>query len=151
VIDHLNLRAFDYQDPPAPASPPVAAPPAGTTSTAAPASPPGQQGAPAGSQFMQFVPFIIIFVLFYMLLIRPQRRQQKEREKMISALKRNDHVITSGGICGVVDRIKDNEVFLRVDEKSDVKLRVLRSAIAVVEKVSGAEEGPAETDKNGRK
>jgi preprotein translocase subunit YajC len=84
----------------------------------------------------------ILFFLFYVLLIRPQRRQQKEREKMISALKKNDHVITTGGICGVVDRIKDNDVYLRVDEKSDLKLRVIRSAIAVVEKVSGAEESP---------
>ncbi|HEU4339224.1 MAG TPA: preprotein translocase subunit YajC, partial [Planctomycetota bacterium] len=59
-----------------------------------------------------------------------------------AALKKNDHVITTGGVCGVVDRIKDNEVYLRVDEKSDVKLRVIRSAIAVVEKVSGADEAP---------
>ena len=88
------------------------------------------------------IPFVIIFVIFYLLLIRPQRRQQKEREKMISALKKNDHVITTGGVCGVVDRIKDNDVYLRVDEKSDVKLRVIRSAIAVVEKVSGAEDNP---------
>ena len=131
MTDPLNLRAFDYQDPPAPAPAPT---PTGT-STGSPAQPATQQ--PAWTMLPMMA---IIFFLFYMLLIRPQRRQQKEREKMISALKRNDHVITSGGICGVVDRIKDNEVYLRVDDKSDLKLRVIRSAIAVVEKVSGAEE-----------
>jgi len=133
VTDPLNLRAFGYQDPPAP---PSAAPSAGTTSV-----PPSAQ-QPQGSPLLQMVPFVIIFVIFYLLLIRPQRRQQKEREKMIAAIKPNDHVITSGGICGVVVRLKDNDVYLRVDEKSDLKLRVLRSAIAVVEKVSGAEENP---------
>ena len=146
MTDPLKLAAFHYQDAPPPA--PVA-PPAGTPSTgAAPKSDvPAATSAPG---IAQFVPFIIIFVLFYFLLIRPQRRQQKEREKLISALKRNDHVITNGGICGVVDRIKDNEVYLRVDEKSDVKIRVIRSAIAVVQKVSGAEEGTAEPEKNGK-
>ena len=137
--DSLKPWAFDFQDAPAPAPAPAApaAPPAGTTGTTqAPANPAG------GSMIVQMVPFVIIFFLFYMLLIRPQRRQQKEREKMIAAIKKNDHVITSGGICGVVDRIKDNDVYLRVDEKSDVKLRVIRSSIAVVEKVSGAEETP---------
>ena len=130
MIESLNSRAFDYQDPPAGTSTPGT-----STGTQAPA------GAQGGSPLLQMVPFILIFVIFYMLLIRPQRRQQKEREKMIAALKRNDHVITTGGICGIVDRIKDNEVYLRVDDKSDLKLRVIRSAIAVVEKVSGADEG----------
>ena len=129
--ESLNPRAFDYQEP-APA-----APPAGTTSTGAPAQP-----APQPPGFGMLVPLVIMFVLFYFILIKPQRKQQKEREKMISALKKNDHVITTGGLCGVVDRIKDNEVYLRVDERSDVKLRVIRSAIAVVEKVSGADEPP---------
>lgn len=128
MIESLNLRAFSYQDAPA-----------GTTA-APPASPAQPQQNPLGG-FAQMVPFIVIIVLFYFLLIRPQRRQQKEREAMILALKKNDHVITSGGVCGIVDRIKDNDVYLRVDEKSDVRLRVLRSAIAAVEKVSGAEEG----------
>ena len=122
MTESLNLRAFSYQQPPAPAGPTPGTPP------------------PAPPAWVQFAPFIIIIALFYFLLIRPQRRQQKEREKLIAAIKPNDHVITNGGICGVVARIKDNDVYLRIDEKSDVKIRVLRSAIAVVEKVSGSEE-----------
>ena len=66
---------------------------------------------------------------------------------MLSTLKKNDHVITTGGIRAVVDRIKDNDIYLRVDEKSDVRLRVVRSAIAAVDKVSGADESPAEPEK----
>ena len=136
--DSLTPRAFFFQDAPPP--PPVAPPAApGTPTTGAPAAPPPAQGAGANA-FLNMVPFILIFVIFYFLLIRPQRRQQKEREKMISAIKKNDHVITSGGICGIVDRIKDNDVYLLVDEKADVKLRILRSSIVMVEKVSGSEE-----------
>jgi preprotein translocase subunit YajC len=143
VIDPQTLHAFLLQDPPAPG------PAAPATSTAGTQ---GQTGAPsAPPAWTSFLPLVIIFVLFYMLLIRPQRKQQKEREAMIGNLKKNDHVVTTGGIRAVVDRIKDNDIYLRVDEKSDVRLRVVRSAIAAVEKVSGADEGQAETDKNGRK
>ena len=142
MIDSLNTWTFDSQDAPAPppAGAPVPAPAPAANTTTGTAAPAAQQ--PQGNFLVQMVPFIIIFFLFYMLLIRPQRRQQKEREKMITALKKNDHVITSGGICGIVDRIKDNDVYLRVDEKSEVRLRVIRSSIAVVEKVSGAEDTP---------
>jgi len=85
----------------------------------------------------QLFPFVIIFALFWFIMIRPQRRQEKERRAMLDALKENDHVLTSGGLFGIVARIKDNEVYLKVDEKSDVRLRVARSAIVSVEKVSG--------------
>lgn len=150
MIDPLTLHAFLPQDVPAPAPPP--APPANTaTGTQAPATPgqPGAQTAPPA--WTSFLPLAIIFVLFYMLLIRPQRKQQREREAMIGNLKKNDHVVTTGGIRAVVDRIKDNDIYLRVDEKSDVRLRVVRSAIAAVEKVSGADESQSETEKNGKK
>jgi preprotein translocase subunit YajC len=142
VIESLAPREFSFQDAPAPppAAPPPAAPSAPLTpTTGAPPAPPAAPGAGANA-FLNMVPFILIFVIFYFLLIRPQRRQQKDREKMISAIKKNDHVITSGGLCGIVDRIKDNDVYLLVDEKADVKLRILRSSIVMVEKVSGGEE-----------
>ena len=146
MIDPQTLRAFLLQDAPAPAPKPT--PPANTTTgTQAPATP-GQTGAQTSPPaWTSFLPLAIIFVLFYMLLIRPQRKQQKEREAMIGNLKKNDHVVTTGGIRAVVDRIKDNDIYLRVDEKSDLRLRVVRSAIAAVEKVSGAEENSAETEK----
>jgi len=52
----------------------------------------------SGSGFAQFVPLILIFVIFYFFLIRPQQKKVKEHKLMVSALKRGDEVITSGGI-----------------------------------------------------
>lgn len=98
----------------------------------------GASGSGGGNFLIQFAPLILIFFLFWILLIRPQRRQQRERNAMLSALKKNDHVVTSGGVLGIVDRIKENEVILKVDEKNDVRIRVLRSAIVDIRKVSGA-------------
>ena len=82
-----------------------------------------------------------IFVVFYFLLIRPQRKREKERqqkrEEMISNLARNDHVLTIGGVHGIVAHVGEDEITLKVDEKSDTRIRVSRDAIS---KVVGDEE-----------
>ena len=68
----------------------------------------------------------------YFLLMRPEQRKRKEQEKLLTGLKANDHVVTIGGICGVVVNASPNSsiVTIRVDDKAGTKLRVLRSAIS---------------------
>lgn len=78
--------------------------------------------------------FGIMFLLFYLIIIRPQRKKDLERLKMLSNLKKNDYVLTSGGIYGVITNIKDNEVTLKIDEDNNVKIRINRNAIISVEK-----------------
>ena len=76
------------------------------------------------------VPMIIIFGLFFFLIILPaQRREKKQREEMATKLKKNDEVVTNGGIIGVVHSIKEgaDEVVLKSDE---TRIRVLKSSIA---------------------
>ena len=64
----------------------------------------------------------LMFVVMWFFMIRPQRKQQKELEKFRNELKRGDKVITSGGIYGTVDEVKEKTVLLKVD--GDVKRRV---------------------------
>ena len=73
-----------------------------------------------------------VMVLFYFMVARPQRQKQKEAQKMLENLKENDQVVTVGGIVGsIVSFSKDkSEVVIRTDEKSNTKMRVLRSHIA---------------------
>jgi len=80
------------------------------------------------------LPFVAIFVLFYFLLIRPQRREQARRLTMLSAVKKNDRVVTSGGIYGVVANVnrEADEVTIKVDEATNTKLRVTLSSVARV-------------------
>lgn len=79
-------------------------------------------------------PLIIIFVLFYFMLIRPERRKRAEMNRMLENLKSKDQVVTAGGIRGMIVNVQpgSEEVTLLVDEKSNTKLRVLRSSIARV-------------------
>jgi len=82
----------------------------------------------SGSGFAQFVPLILIFVIFYFFLIRPQQKKVKEHKMMVSALKRGDEVITSGGIVGTIERILgDDKVDILISE--DVRVQVVQSTI----------------------
>ena len=82
----------------------------------------------SGSGFAQFVPLILIFVIFYFFLIRPQQKKVKEHKMMVTALKRGDEVVTSGGIVGKIERILgDDKVDLLISE--NVTVQVVQSTI----------------------
>ena len=82
----------------------------------------------SGSGFAQFVPLILIFVIFYFFLIRPQQKKVKDHKSMVSALKRGDEVITSGGIVGIIERVhEDDKIDLSISE--NVTVKVVKSTI----------------------
>lgn len=87
------------------------------------------QGATeAPSALVSLMPLILMFVIFYFLLIRPQQKKQKAHAKMISELKKNDEVITSGGIHGTIVNVKEKTYILRVDDNT--RIEILKSAIS---------------------
>jgi len=86
------------------------------------------EGSQGSGGLIGFLPIIIMFVILYFLLIRPQQKQQKQIEEMRKELKKNDKVITSGGIIGVIYSIKGETVVLKISD--EVKIDVRKSAIA---------------------
>ncbi len=84
---------------------------------------------PAGSAISAFMPLIIIFAIFWFLLIRPQQKEKKAHQQMLTNLKKGDKVITSGGIYGTIFDVKDTTLILRIGDK-DMKIELLKSAIA---------------------
>lgn len=83
------------------------------------------------------LPIVVIFIIFYFLLIRPQKKQQDEHKKMIAGLKKNDEVVTAGGIHGTIMNVKDHTVTLKVDD--NVKVEVQKSSIATMRRKAGGE------------
>ncbi len=75
---------------------------------------------------VQFVPFIAIFFIFYLLLIRPEKNKQRQRKEQIAALKKNDQIVTAGGIYGTIVNVKDNSLVLRIDD--NVKMEIDKEA-----------------------
>ena len=96
-----------------------------------------QQANPVMSTIVSILPLVLIIVLLYFMMIRPQRKREKETKEMINAMKVGDKVVTIGGICGKVAKIKDEFVFIETgnigtqDEKSVIKME--RDAIRTVE------------------
>ncbi len=93
--------------------------------------------AGGGDTFMllqSMLPFVAIFILFYFLLIRPQRKEQSRRQTMLAAIKKNDRVLTVGGIYGVVTNVhrEADEVTIKVDETTNTKLRMTLSSVSRV-------------------
>ena len=87
---------------------------------------------PTPNPILSFVPIILIFVIFYFLLIRPQQKKQKQHAEMISKLKKGDHVVTTGGIYGIISTVKDRTVLVKIDE--NVKIEVQKNCISYVGK-----------------
>lgn len=89
-----------------------------------------QAVAGSGSMLMSVLPFGLIILIFYFFIIRPQNKKQKETEKMLSALKKGDKVVTVGGIHGVISSTKEKTVIVKVDDNA--KIEFSRNAITSV-------------------
>ncbi len=77
-------------------------------------------------------PMVMIFAIFYMLVFRPQKKEQKEKKKMRDTIKKNEQVVTIGGIHGTIVLVKEKTVMLRLDD--NVKIEFDKESIATVVK-----------------
>jgi preprotein translocase subunit YajC len=88
--------------------------------------------APSGTMafLVQMFPLLAIFVIFYFLLIRPQQRRMKAHQAMIAAVKKNDVVVTGGGLVGKVTKVDDAEV--EVELAPNVRVKALKGTLTEV-------------------
>jgi len=86
----------------------------------------------AVSPLVQFFPLVLIFIIFYFLLIRPQKQKEKEHQKMLTSIDKNDAVVTLGGIHGTVVNVKEKTLILRIDE--NVKMEIEKNSVAYIKK-----------------
>ena len=91
-----------------------------------------------------FSPLILIggiFVIMYFLMIRPQKKKQKEKAAMLSAVEPGDKIISIGGIYGEVKQVKDNSVRVQIDDRTRIELA--KSSISTIVQKANA---PAEVE-----
>ncbi len=87
-----------------------------------------QAANPAGASSMNMLLMMgLMIVVFYFFMIRPQMKRQKEMTKFRAALQKGDKIVTTGGIYGRIDEIKDNIIILEV--AANVKLKVDKSVV----------------------
>jgi preprotein translocase subunit YajC len=81
-----------------------------------------------GGGIMSILPLMVgMFAIMYFIVIRPQQKQKREREAMLSAIKKGDRVVTTSGIHGTVAGLDEHTVVLRVGDQ--VKLTFDRAAV----------------------
>ncbi|MCR3923489.1 MAG: preprotein translocase subunit YajC [Firmicutes bacterium] len=80
-----------------------------------------------GDQVRLLAPMAIFFVAMYFLVIRPQTTQQKKRKAMLSELKEGSKIRTIGGIYGTVEKIRDDELTVRVAD--NIRIRMARFSV----------------------
>lgn len=86
--------------------------------------------AQTGSAFGGLMPLLIIFIFFWLFLIRPQQKQRKELEKQINAIKKDDIILTSGGIYARVIAVKEQNVEAEISQ--GVRVKISKTAIVSV-------------------
>jgi len=71
---------------------------------------------------------VLLFAVMYFFMIRPQQKEQRQRAEMIRALKPGDRIVTAGGLIGVITKVEDVSVKVRVAERVEVDL--LKTGVA---------------------
>ena len=86
--------------------------------------------------FMSMImPLMLMLPIFYFMLIRPQQKKQRQFKEMVSQLKKNDKVVTAGGIHGLVVGVKEQTITVKIAD--NVKIEIDKSSVS---RVLGEEE-----------
>ena len=93
-------------------------------------------GAAAGGGSTMIIMMIGLIGIMYFLMIRPQRKEQKKMQEMLSAMEVGDAVMTTGGFYGIVIDISDEDVIVEFGNNRNCRIPMRKSAIAEVEKAS---------------
>ncbi len=82
------------------------------------------------ASLISLAPLFLVFIVFYFLMIRPQQRRMKALQDSVAAVKKNDTVVTAGGIVGKVTRVEDAHV--EVEIAPNTRVRVVKATLTEV-------------------
>jgi preprotein translocase subunit YajC len=78
---------------------------------------------------ISFMPLILIAAVFYFLLIRPMKKQEQERQKLASNLKKNDEILTNSGIYGTITDVSDTDDKITVKIADNVRIKMTKASV----------------------
>jgi preprotein translocase subunit YajC len=81
-----------------------------------------QSAPPSGGGMFQILFLVFMFAAMYFLMIAPQRKKQKEHEKMLKALVSGDEIVTAGGIYGTITSVKEDRFIVRISDSAKIEI-----------------------------
>ena len=99
---------------------------------------PAPDGAQNPAAWVQILPMVLLFGAMYFFMIAPQRKKQKEHDKMLAALSSGDEIVTTGGIFGVITNVKDDRFVVRIADNT--KIEIGKSFVQTVIKKPASED-----------
>jgi preprotein translocase subunit YajC len=77
-------------------------------------------------------PLLLCMVVFFLIFIRGEMKKTRDQKDLLGGLKKNDAIVTVGGVCGTIVNISPDSRFvtIRIDDSNNTRMRILRSAIA---------------------
>lgn len=91
-----------------------------------------------GGNMSGMISLLLVVAFMWFLLIRPQQKQAKKRAEMLTALKVGDKIVTIGGICGVIQQLTDDKIFIEIAD--GIVIEMLRNSISSID--AGEEDLP---------
>ena len=91
-----------------------------------------------GGNMSGMISLLLVVAFMWFLLIRPQQKQAKKRAEMLTDLKVGDKIVTIGGICGVIQQLTDDKIFIEVAD--GIVIEMLRNSISSID--AGEEDLP---------
>lgn len=82
------------------------------------------------ASFISLAPLFLVFIVFYVLMIRPQQKRMKTLQQAVEAVKKNDTVVTAGGIVGKVTKVEDR--YVEVEIAPNTRVRVVKATLTEV-------------------
>lgn len=93
-------------------------------------------GSTGGGLGFMVVYFAIIGLVFYFIAIRPQKKQQKEHQSLLSSLETGDSILTTSGFYGVVIDIMEEVVIVEFGNNKNCRIPMKKEAIVDIEKAN---------------
>ena len=81
---------------------------------------------------------VVLFGIMYFLMVRPQKKEQKRLQAMLSAMEVGDSVVTTSGFYGVIIDMTEEDVIVEFGNNRNCRIPMRKQAIAEVEKAEQA-------------